>query len=308
MPVIEVSHLTKSYGPRTAVADVSFTVDEGEIFGLLGPNGAGKTTTAECTIGLRHRDGGTVRVLGVDPDEDREPVRRQVGVQLQHARLPERLTVGEAMRLYSSFYEQPADSADLLRTLGLADLVDQRFCKLSGGQQQRLSIALALVGAPKVAVLDELTTGLDPAARRETWDLIDRVRERGVAILLVTHFMPEAEHLCDRLAVIAGGRVVAQGTPAEIIDGAGGRQQRMRFRVDAGREVAAELLLRDLPEVVTIDRHGPGGEQLTLSGHGDVVAAVTGALARAGIVATGLRLEQASLDDAFLTLTEGAHA
>jgi ABC-2 type transport system ATP-binding protein len=300
MPIIEVSHLAKSYGGRAAVADVSFSVDEGEIFGILGPNGAGKTTTIECAIGLRPRDGGSVHVLGVDPQIDRWPVRQHVGVQLQHARLPERLTVGEAMRLYSSFYEQPADWRELLATLGLSRQVDQRFGKLSGGQQQRLSIALALVGAPRVAVLDELTTGLDPGARRETWDLIARVRDRGVTILLVTHFMPEAEHLCDRLAVISEGRVIAQGTPAQIVDAVGTHEQRMRFQVAEDRLDAAQALLQSLPDVVTVARRH---DQLTVSGTGDVVASVTGALARAGIVASRLRVEQASLDDAFIALT-----
>jgi ABC-2 type transport system ATP-binding protein len=300
MPIIEVSRLAKSYGSRAAVADVSFSVDEGEIFGILGPNGAGKTTTVECAIGLRHRDGGSVRVLGVDPQLDRRTVREQVGVQLQHARLPERLTVGEAMRLYSSFYEQPADWKDLLAMLGLSRQVDQRFGKLSGGQQQRLSIALALVGGPRVAVLDELTTGLDPGARRETWDLMDRVRDRGVTVLLVTHFMPEAEHLCDRLAVIAEGRVVAQGTPAQIVEAGGTGQQRMRLRVASDRTDLAELLLRELPEVSGVARRA---DQVIVAGTGDVVAAVTGALARAGIIASNLRVEQVSLDDAFIALT-----
>lgn len=217
MPVIEVSNLQKKYGETVAVADVTFTVERGEIFGILGPNGAGKTTTVELLSGLRQRDGGTVRVLGKDPDRDRAELRELVGVQLQASELPERIRVWEALDLYSSFYSHPADWRELLDLLGLSGRRNARFGTLSGGQKQRLSIALALVGDPQVAVLDELTTGLDPAARRETWALIESVRNRGVTVVLVTHFMDEAERLCDRVAVIDGGRTVAVDTPAALI-------------------------------------------------------------------------------------------
>jgi ABC-2 type transport system ATP-binding protein len=217
MPVIEVSNLRKSYGETVAVTDVTFTVDSGEIFGILGPNGAGKTTTVELLSGLRKRDGGAVRVLGKDPDHAGAELRELVGVQLQESELPERIRVWEALELYSSFYRDPADWRELLDALGLSARRNARFGTLSGGQKQRLSIALALVGDPKVAVLDELTTGLDPAARRETWALIESVRNRGVTVVLVTHFMDEAERLCDRVAVIDGGRTVAVDTPAALI-------------------------------------------------------------------------------------------
>jgi ABC-2 type transport system ATP-binding protein len=219
--VIEVEHLHKSYGGRVAVDDVSFTVRQGEIFGILGRNGAGKTTTVECLAGLRKPDRGTIRVLGRDPQRDHAELTRRVGVQLQDSQLPERLRVGEAMRLYQSFYPDPADAGDLLARLGLAGREKTPYGKLSGGQKQRLSIALALVGRPRIAVLDELTTGLDPHARRDTWDLISDVRDSGVTIVLVTHFMPEAERLCDRVAVIDAGRVLVTATPAELIAEAG---------------------------------------------------------------------------------------
>jgi ABC-2 type transport system ATP-binding protein len=219
--VIEVEHLHKSYGGTVAVDDVSFTVAPGEIFGILGRNGAGKTTTVECLVGLRTPDRGRVRVLGRDPRRDHAELTRWVGVQLQDSQLPERLRVGEAVRLYQSFYPDPADAWDLLAQLGLAGREKTPYGKLSGGQKQRLAIALALIGRPRIAVLDELTTGLDPHARRDTWDLIAGVRASGVTIVLVTHFMPEAERLCDRIALIDAGRVLVTGTPAELITCAG---------------------------------------------------------------------------------------
>jgi len=214
--VIEVRGLHKEYGDTVAVDDVSFTVSEGEIFGILGPNGAGKTTTVECVEGLRKPDRGELRVLGLDPLRDRTELTQLLGAQLQESQLPAKLRVAEALDLYSSFYRAPADWRSLLEALGLAGKSDTPFRKLSGGQKQRLSIALALVGSPRIAVLDELTTGLDPQARRDTWDLIESIRDRGVTIVLVSHFMEEAERLCDRVALIDKGRVVVQDTPAGL--------------------------------------------------------------------------------------------
>ena len=205
MAVIEVSDLHKEYGPKVAVDNVSFTVQRGEIFGILGPNGAGKTTTVECVVGLRKPDRGRISVLGLDPQRDHGELRELVGVQLQDGQLPDKLRVSEALDLYASFYRRPADAGELIERLGLGDRRDAAFAKLSGGQKQRLSVALALIGTPKVAVLDELTTGLDPAARREVWGLISEIRDTGVTIVLVTHFMEEAERLCDRVAVIDNG-------------------------------------------------------------------------------------------------------
>jgi ABC-2 type transport system ATP-binding protein len=220
MPVIEVSHIHKSYRDQVAVLDVSFSVEAGEIFGIVGPNGAGKTTTVECVEGVRNPDRGTVRVLGLDPRADRTELRQRLGVQLQRSQLPDRLRVGEALELYASFYRRPADWRALMDELGLTAKRSSPFAKLSGGQQQRLSIALALVGNPEVAVLDELTTGLDPQARRDTWDLIRAIRDRGVTVVLVTHFMDEAERLCDRLAVLAQGRVLTIDAPAALVSNA----------------------------------------------------------------------------------------
>ncbi|GAB4050781.1 ABC transporter ATP-binding protein [Catellatospora paridis] len=221
MTVIEVNGLTKRYGDRTVVDGVSFTVAEGEIFGILGENGAGKTTTVECISGLRTPDTGSISVFGLDSRTDREQLRRLIGVQLQESQLQDRLRVGEAMQLYASFYPDPADWRELLAAVGLSEQVRMPYAKLSGGQKQRLSIALALIGNPRLAILDELTTGLDPRARRETWKLIRQIRDRGVTVLLVTHFMDEAERLCDRLAVLDGGRIVALDTPAALIANVG---------------------------------------------------------------------------------------
>jgi ABC-2 type transport system ATP-binding protein len=296
MPVIEVESLCKRYGDTIAVDGLSFTVEPGEIFGLLGPNGAGKTTTVEVIEGLRTPDAGTVRVLGLDPEHDRAELRRRVGVQLQAAELPERLRVGEALALYASFYDRPVDPDRLLADLGLTEQRDTRFGKLSGGQRQRLSIALALIGDPEVAILDELTTGLDPHARRDTWALIEQVRDRGVTVLLVTHFMEEAERLADRVALIDHGRLVALDTPAGLVDRTTAGQ-RIHFRPSVPLDPA---LLTALPEVDSVTRDG---DRVVVTGSGEVLAAVTSVLARNGIVAAGLRAEQASLDDAFVALT-----
>jgi ABC-2 type transport system ATP-binding protein len=296
MAIIEVANLHKRYGDTVGVDDVSFSVLEGEIFGILGPNGAGKTTTVECVTGLRRPDRGTVTVLGLDPQRDRGELRQRVGVQLQQSRLQEKITVSEALALYCSYYRRPADWRHLVDVLGLGDKQRTRYGKLSGGQQQRLSIALALVGSPTIAVLDELTTGLDPQARRDTWDLIEQVRASGVTVVLVTHFMDEAERLCDRLALIDSGRVVALDTPTGLIARAGG-QQRIRFSPSA---TVDDRLLTDLDEVTEVRR---SGGQVTVTGTGNLLHAVTSVLARNHIVAHDLRIEQASLDDAFLALT-----
>jgi len=213
MSVIDVRNLHKSYGDREVVSGVSFSVEPGEIFGIIGRNGAGKTTTVECVSGLRTADAGEISVLGLDPRRHRDRIVHAVGVQLQESALPDRMTAAEALGLYASFYPRPDDPARLLAELGLQDVAATAYAKLSGGQKQRLSIALALIGSPRIAILDELTTGLDPQARRETWRLIARVRERGVTILLVTHFMDEAQRLCDRIAVIHDGRVAALEPP-----------------------------------------------------------------------------------------------
>ncbi|MFY1670332.1 ABC transporter ATP-binding protein [Plantactinospora sp. WMMB334] len=299
MAIIEVDGLVKRYGDRTVVDGVSFAVEPGEIFGILGPNGAGKTTTVECVEGLRTPDGGTVRVCGIDPRRDTGELRQLLGAQLQESELPDKLRVGEAMELYSSFYRNPADWRELIDTLGLGDKVGTQFRRLSGGQKQRLSIALALVGNPTVAVLDELTTGLDPQARRDAWDLIEDVRNRGVTIVLVTHFMEEAERLCDRLALIDSGRLVALDSPAGLVAKVDDRQ-RIRFRPSTPLD---DAVLTALPEVTSVER---AGRQIVVTGTGNLLLAVATVLARDKVVVADLRVEQTSLEDAFIALT-GRH-
>jgi len=296
MPVIEVSGLRKQYGSKVAVEDVSFTVEAGEIFGILGPNGAGKTTTVECVTGLRTPDRGVLRVLDRDPRRDHDELGELVGVQLQDSQLPDKIRVSEALDLYASFYRCPARSGELLTRLGLAGQRNAFFSKLSGGQKQRLSVALALIGTPKVAVLDELTTGLDPNARREVWELISEIRSSGVTILLVTHFMEEAERLCDRVAVINHGRVVANDTPSGLASRVGG-EQHIRFKPSAPLN---ESVLTALPEVSSVHSDG---EQLLVTGNSEALQAVIAVLARQGVIAQHLRVEQATLDDAFVALT-----
>jgi len=298
-PAVEIAHLRKTYGPLVAVDDVSLSVAEGEIFGILGPNGAGKTTTVECAIGLRMPDGGTIRLLGLDPQADRDQVHEIVGVQLQASAMPAKLRVAEILDMYRSFYRDPADVGDLIEALGLAAKRHDYYKALSGGQRQRLSVALALIGRPKIAVLDEMTTGLDPGARREAWELIAGIRASGVTVLLVTHFMEEAERLCDRVAFVDNGRVVALDTPLNLAARARGGKT-VRFLPSAPFD---DRLLAGLPEVTQVDRDG---RHVTVTGTGDLVNAVILALAAAGLTAHDVQLDSSNLEDAFLRLT-GKH-
>ena len=293
---VEITHLRKTYGALAAVDDVSFTVAEGEIFGILGPNGAGKTTTVECAIGLRSPDSGTIRLLGLDPHADREQVHEIVGVQLQASAQPAKLRVGEILDMYSSFYRQPADVRELTEALGLTGKLGDYYKSLSGGQRQRLSVALALIGRPKIAVLDEMTTGLDPQARHDAWDLIDGIRARGVTILLVTHFMEEAERLCDRVALIDHGRIVALDSPAALAAQARGGKT-VRFQPSSRFD---ERLLTGLPEVTGVEHDG---QHVVVTGTGELVNAVILALASVGVTARDVRLDSSSLEDAFVRLT-----
>jgi ABC-2 type transport system ATP-binding protein len=296
---VEIAHLRKTYGALVAVDDVSLSVAEGEIFGILGPNGAGKTTTVECAIGLRSPDSGTIRLLGLDPRADREEVREIVGVQLQAGALPAKLRVAEILDMYRSFYREPADVSELLEVLGLAGKRADYYRSLSGGQRQRLSVALALIGRPKIAVLDEMTTGLDPQARRDAWELIEGVRDRGVTIILVTHFMEEAERLCDRVALIDNGRIVALDTPARLAAQARGGKS-VRFLPSAPFD---DRLLRELPEVARVEREG---SRVVVTGTGELVNAVILTLAAAGVTARDMQLDSSNLEDAFVRLT-GRH-
>jgi ABC-2 type transport system ATP-binding protein len=299
--VIEVTGLTKHYGGQAVVDDISFHVDKGEIFGILGPNGAGKTTAVECMEGLRRRDGGEVRILGLDPRTNRHRLHQRIGVQLQETQLQEKLRVREALELYASFYPNPADWRELLERWGLTGKADTRFAKLSGGQKQRLFIALALVGNPEVVFLDELTSGLDPGARHATWDLIAQVRDSGVTVVLVSHVMDEVEELCDRVAILERGRIAALDTPAGLVDRAGGKY-RVRFRPMAPPHKPGldEQSLAALPGVTAVSRHNA---QVTVTGIGDFASAVTAELARRQVLVADLRIEGRSLDSAYVALT-----
>lgn len=304
--IVQVENLHKTYGTHVAVDNVSCEIKAGEIFGFLGPNGAGKTTTVEAIAGLRSIEGGTIRVLGIDPQRDPQKLREHVGVQLQESMLPAKISVIEALRLYASFYADPAAPEELLAMVGLVQHRRQKYAALSGGQKQRLSIALALLGKPRVAILDELTTGLDPQARRETWAMIERVRDSGVTILLVTHFMDEAERLCDRLVVIDQGTVVASGSPRELTRAA--QQERaLRVRLPRALDQAGEAaisLLRSLPEVHSVEQfpdaewHITGGERL--------LPATVIALNDSGIIPEEVHTVMPSLEDVFVDLISGS--
>lgn len=296
MAVIEVEALIKTYGDRNVVDGVSFAVEQGEIFGIVGPNGAGKTTIVESIEGLRRPDGGSIRVLGLEPIADRLEITQRVGAQLQESRLQDKVRVGEILDTYASFYSNPSDWRELLGRFGLDGKESERYGDLSGGQKQRLSAALALVGSPEIAMLDELTTGLDPAARRSTWDTVEQIRDSGVTVVLVTHFMDEAERLCDRVMVIVEGRVVAIETPPDLIRRAG-FEHTLRFNPSAP---VADEDLTGLPGVTGVRQ---AGGQTVVSGTGDVIYSVVLALARSEVVAHNLRIEQASLEDAYLALT-----
>ncbi len=297
--VIEVEHLRKSYGRLVAVDDVSFDVSEGEIFGILGPNGAGKTTAVECLQGLRHPDSGRIQVLGLDPRAEAQALRRRIGSQLQQSALPDRIKVWEALDLFSSIVPGASDWRVLMEQWGLSDKRGASFSSLSGGQKQRLLVALALVNNPELVFLDEMTTGLDPAARRVAWELIRAIRERGATVVLVTHFMDEAQQLCDRLAIVEGGRVVALDSPQGLIAEHAGRV-RVIFTTDAP-DVS---WLEHVPHVQKVARSGP---RVEVEGDGPVLALSAAALVEHGIVPADLRVEQPTLEDVFLALT-GRHA
>jgi ABC-2 type transport system ATP-binding protein len=294
-PVITVEHLRKRYGDAVAVDDVSFEVEPGEIFGLLGPNGAGKTTTVECLQGLRRPDGGALRVLGLDPATEGALLRRRIGSQLQESGLPPRMRVWEALDLFASVAERSADAETLLQQWGLAEKRRAAFASLSGGQQQRLFVALALLNEPELVFLDEMTTGLDPAARRVAWDLIRAIRERGTTVVLVTHFMDEAERLCDRVGVVVGGRVVALDTPQGLV-AHHTPEMRLSFATDAED-------LSWLSGVACVRRVERWGRRVEVEGIDPVIALVSAALLEHGVTPEGMRVDQPTLEDVFLRLT-----
>jgi ABC-2 type transport system ATP-binding protein len=295
---VQAEHLRKVYGESVALDDVSLTVAPGEIFGILGPNGAGKTTAVECVIGLRHPDAGRVRVFGLDPESEAAQMQLHqiVGAQLQFSAQPDKIRVGEVLDLYRSFYRRPADLTDLVDALGLGGTLRSYYRSLSGGLRQRLSIALALIGSPRLAVLDEMTSGLDPQARRDTWGVIEAVRDQGVTILLVTHFMDEAERLCDRVAFIDRGRIVATDTPAGLAGRVKGPKL-VRF-TPSGAFDHRQLL--NLPEVRSLEQ---GPTRVEVTGNGDLVNAVILTLSAVGVAAHDVELGASSLEDAFIELT-----
>jgi len=296
--VIQASGLRKSYGSTVAVEEVSFDVNEGEIFGLIGPNGAGKTTTMECIEGLRKPDRGKISVLGLDPFKDVYQLQERIGVQLQQAQLQKRIKVWEAVDLWASLYRKNAiDAEHLLQQLGLGEKRNSWFMDLSGGQKQRLFIALALINDPEVVFLDELTTGLDPQARRAIWDLVRGIRERGKTVFLTTHLMEEAERLCDRVAIIEHGRIIDIDTPGNLVN----RHCPQRTVVLATDNPTAEACFRAVPGVEAVLH---SNSQFTIRGCGDdLVTEVIHCLSANGIRVSDFRTILPNLEDVFLKLT-----
>jgi ABC-2 type transport system ATP-binding protein len=295
--VIQVSGIRKTYGATVAVDEVSFEVHQGEIFGLIGPNGAGKTTTMECVEGLRTPDRGRISVLALDPVRDARTLQNRVGVQLQQAQLQKRIKVWEAVDLWAALYTHAVNGDALLERLGLTDKRNAWFMTLSGGQKQRLFIALALIHDPEVVLLDELTTGLDPQARRAIWDMVRGIRERGKTVLLTTHLMEEAERLCDRVAIVERGRVIDVGTPAGLVRKHCPEQTVALVTEDlfAGQGFA------DIPGVDTVDVQET---RYTIRGRGDdFVTDVIQCLSEHRIKVTEFRTEMPNLEDVFLKLT-----
>jgi len=297
-PVIQVSGIRKTYGSTVAVDEVSFDVNDGEIFGLIGPNGAGKTTTMECIEGLRTPDRGAISVLGLNPFKDVYQLQERIGVQLQQAQLQKRIKVWEAVDLWASLYQKKAiDGERLLEQLGLSDKRNAWFMTLSGGQKQRLFIALALINDPQVVFLDELTTGLDPQARRAIWDLVRGIRERGKTVFLTTHLMEEAERLCDRVAIIEHGRIIDIDSPANLVS----RRCPERTVVLATDNGNAAKHFRTIPQVESVTC---SDSQFTIRGHGgDLVTEVIHCLSENRIRVTEFRTILPNLEDVFLKLT-----
>lgn len=295
--VIEVEGLVKQYSGVRVVDGVSFDIRRGEIFGMLGPNGAGKTTTIECIEGLRQPDAGSLRVLGLDPRKDGYALRERIGIQFQSAALPEHIKVWEALDLFSSFYQKSADWRALLEKMELSEKRNARISKLSGGQKQRVFIALALVNDPEIVFLDELTTGLDPQSRRAMWDLVWQIQEQGKTVFLTTHFMEEAERLCDRVAILDRGKLIALDSPQALVNGLGD-ENRVVFETDRPVEPA---LFTALPGVTRVERIG---ERTLVYGRKDgLIGRVVNTLEAAGVPFNNIHAEQPTLEDVFLKLT-----
>ena len=299
MSLVSLRGLTKSYGRRRILHGIDLDIDEGQILGVAGPNGAGKTTMVECLGGLRDRDAGTVAVAGVDPAHSTPELRRILGIQLQQIRVPAVLRAREVLELFASFYPDPLHPDDLLEEFDLTSQAGQAFAKLSGGQQQRLSVALALIGQPKIAILDELTTGLDPAARRRIWAQLERRRAEGMTMLLVTHSMEEAQKLCDRMVIIQDGRVLTDGSPQEIVGRTG--VQRTTFHADVD-----DAELHALEGCEGVQRVHRAGGAIVVDGGDASPQAVLARLAQLGVRATGVGVDRPTLEDAYYRLTSGA--
>lgn len=295
-PAVAVGGLAKAYGRLRAVDGVSFEVRPGEIFGIIGANGSGKTTTVECLQGLRNRDAGTVQVLGLDPATQRDALRHRIGSQLQESALPERLRVWEALDLFAALSPRSRDWRRLAEEWGLWEKRSTAFSDLSGGQRQRLFVALALVNEPEVVFLDEMTTGLDPSARHAAWELVREVRTRGTTVVLVTHFMDEAEELCDRIAVFKAGRIAALDAPSSLV---------LRFADHSAVHFTHESddlpWLSGCPGATGVHREG---DRFTVTGDGPLLAHVASALVAHGITPLDLRVKRATLEDAFMRISE----
>jgi len=297
-PAIRVEGLRKAYGGRTVLDGLSFEVDPGEIFGILGLNGMGKTTAVEIAQGLRSRDAGSVRVLGLDPERDPARLRPLVGSQLQSSALPERLRVGEALRLFTRLAGDVVDWRALADEWDLTRLRRSAFVSLSGGERQRLFIALALANRPRVVFLDELTQGLDPAARQATWRLVERVRDQGATVVLVTHFMDEAARLCDRLGVLQDGGLIACGTPKELVSAAGG-SVRIAFSCERTADLAG---LDRVPGVIAVAHDG---RHVEIEAQARASVLVAAELARRDLAPPDFTVTAPTLEDVFVSLTQG---
>jgi ABC-2 type transport system ATP-binding protein len=295
--VVEVKELKKVYGELTAVDSISFDVYENEIFGMVGPNGAGKTTTIECVEGLRERDAGDISIFGLNPSKADTALKESIGIQLQETSLPERIRISEAMEMFSSLYPHPINWRKLIERLSLSDKVNSFFRELSGGQKQRLFIALALVNDPKLIFLDELSTGLDPQARHIMWDLVRDIRNEGKTIFLTTHYMEEAERLCDRVAIIDHGKIVALDTPENLVSSLG-QEMRIQFVVEESFNVNG---FKKLKEVTKTERIG---DRIIVYGKGEeFVYKVIGSLFAKKIPFREVKIDQPNLEDVFIALT-----
>ncbi len=297
---IVVENLVKAYGVTVAVNDVSFTVKRGEIFALLGPNGAGKTTTVETLEGYRVADSGSARVLGLDPHRAAAALKPRIGVMLQQDGLYQTLRAREILALYASFYARPEDPQELLERVGLSNAAGTRFRQLSGGQKRRLALAVAIVGKPQLLFLDEPTTGMDPQARRATWDIIQQQRTHGATILLTTHFMDEAERLADRIAIMDGGKLIALDTPAALTTSQSTTGTEVRFRAQAGLDLVA---LGRLSSVRAVHEESPGVYALETGEPRELLVQLATLLRDAGADLSELRIGRSTLEDVFIRLT-----